>query len=398
MAKSALRRRKAKTQVVRSGLKGPARVDARTKNLTRRLAEGDVAVIDHCDLDQVAAEALVAAKPVAVLNAAASSSERFPNLGPETLVKAGLPLIDGLGPAIMAVKEGTQLVVVPKTGEVYAGSDLVGRGTVQTAASVAAAMERAREGMSAQLAAFAANTMTFLEQEYPVFLDRQEIPDIKTDLSGRHALIVVRGYRYREDLAVLRSYVREASPVIIGVDGGAYAVLEAGLKPAMIVGDMDSVSDKALRCGAELVVHAYRDGQAPGASRLEALGLPFAVFPVAGTSEDAAMLIADDKGADLIVAVGTHVTLVEFLDKGREGMASTFLTRLRIGGKLVDAKGVSQLYQHGVSNWQLAGLVAAGGVALVAAISATPAGQTLMGLMGAFFDDAWAWLRGVFGG
>ncbi|MDR1825132.1 MAG: thiamine pyrophosphokinase [Bifidobacteriaceae bacterium] len=395
-----LRRRRAASKAATHGpgLAGPARVDKRTKNLTRRLQEGDIAVIDHQDLDRVAAEALVAAKPRAVLNAAASSSERFPNLGPEILVKAGVPLVDNLGPDIMAVPEGTALRVVLRTGEVFEGAQLVAKGQVQTEASVAAAAERARRGMSTQLAAFAANTMSFLEQEYEVFLDRQEIPDIHTPMAGRHVLIVVRGYHYRQDLAVLRSYVREAKPVIIGVDGGADAVLEAGMHPTMIVGDMDSVSDKALRCGAELVVHAYRDGRAPGAKRLEELGLEYTTFPVAGTSEDAAMLIADDKGADLIVAVGTHVTLVEFLDKGREGMASTFLTRLRVGGKLVDAKGVSQLYQRGVSNGQLAALMAAGVVALVAAIGSTAAGRTLLALVQAAADDVFAWVRGWFGG
>jgi uncharacterized membrane-anchored protein len=172
-------------------------------------------------------------------------------------------------------------------------------------------------------------------------------------------------------------------------------VLEAGLKPTLIVGDMDSVSDKALRCGAELIVHAYANGRAPGAARLDDLGLSYTLLPMAGTSEDAAMIIADDLGARLIVAVGTHQTLLEFLDKGREGMASTFLTRLRVGGKLVDAKGVSRLYRRGVSNWQLIMLVAAGLVAVFAALTVTSAGQTALGLLGAFFDDSWAWIRQV---
>ncbi|MDR0365933.1 MAG: thiamine pyrophosphokinase, partial [Bifidobacteriaceae bacterium] len=245
------------------------------------------------------------------------------------------------------------------------------------------------------LSAFAANTMRFVEQESDQFLERQKIPQIATNLEGQTVLMVVRGYHYREDLMVLRSFVREKRPVIIGVDGGADAVLEAGLKPDLIVGDMDSVSDKALRSGAELIVHAYKDGRAPGALRLDELGLEYVLLPMAGTSEDVAMIVADDKGAALIVAVGTHQTLAEFLDKGREGMASTFLTRLRVGGKLVDAKGVSRLYRQGVSNWQLVWLVAAGLVAVFAALSVTSAGQTILGLMGAFFDDSWAWIKQV---
>ncbi len=162
----------------------------------------------------------------------------------------------------------------------------------------------------------------------------------------------MRGYHYKEDLQTLRHYIREYRPVLIGVDGGADALIEAGHQPDLIVGDMDSVSDDALRCGAEIVVHAYRDGRAPGLERVRALGVEPVVFPATGTSEDVAMLLADDKGASLIVAVGTHVTLVEFLDKGRSGMASTFLTRLRVGGKLVDAKGVSRLYRARISSLQ----------------------------------------------
>ncbi|MDR2252468.1 MAG: thiamine pyrophosphokinase [Bifidobacteriaceae bacterium] len=387
-------RRRAKTGVD-SGVAGPARVGARTKRLTGRLRPGDIAVIDHADLDRLAAEELAATRPAAVLNAARSASSAFPNLGPEILVNAGIPLVDGLGEAVMTIPEGREVVVDLTTGEVRQGGALVATGQPQGATSVAEAQAAAREGLSEQIAAFAANTMAYLEQEAAQFLDRQAVPDVRTEMDGCTVLIVVRGYHYREDLDVLRPFVRESRPVIIGVDGGADAVVEAGLKPTLIVGDMDSVSDAALRCGAELVVHAYPDGRAPGAERLDRLGLEYRVVPMVGTSEDVAMLIADDKGAALIVAVGTHLTLLEFLDKGRAGMASTFLTRLRVGAKLVDAKGVSRLYRRGVSNWQLAALLLAGMVALGAAVGSTASGQTQLGLIGAVFDDLWAWLKGV---
>ena len=168
--------------------------------------------------------------------------------------------------------------------------------------------------------------------------------------TGGTSLIVVRGYHYREDLATLRPYIREYRPVLIGVDGGADALLEAGYRPDLIVGDMDSVSDDALtlRRRDRRARLPRRPGARPGAGRSE-LGSEAVVFPATGTSEDVAMLLADDKGAALIVAVGTHATLVEFLDKGRAGMASTFLTRLRVGSKLVDAKGVSRLYRSRIS-------------------------------------------------
>jgi uncharacterized membrane-anchored protein len=378
------------------GLAGPARVDPRTKALTKRLRPGDIAVIDHLDIDRVSAEALVACGPAAVLNAARSTSGRYPNLGPEILLEAGIPLVDDLGPDVMAITEGHAVRVLD--GAVYDGETLVAEGVLQTAETVAAAMEEARAGLSVQLESFAANTTDYLRRERDLLLDGVGVPDIDTDIDGRQVLIVVRGYHYKEDLVTLRPYIREYRPVLIGVDGGADAILDAGWTPDLIVGDMDSVSDRALRCGAEVVVHAYRDGRAPGLARVEQLGVGHVVFPATGTSEDVAMLLADDKGAELIVAVGTHATLVEFLDKGRSGMASTFLTRLRVGSKLVDAKGVSRLYRQRISNTQLVLLVLAGLLALAVALAATEAGQTLIALVGARLDDVFSWIRGLFGG
>ena len=375
---------------------GPARIGARTKELTSRLNSGDVAVIDHVDIDRVAADALVSAAPVAVLNAAPSTSGRYPNTGPNILIEAGIVLVDGLGPAIMALDERADVQIVGN--EIFVDGEVVAKGTYQTPETVAADQAAAREGLSAEIERFAENTMTYLRRERDLLLDGVGVPDIRTSIEGRHVLIVVRGYHYREDLALLRSYIRENRPVLIGVDGGADAILDEGWQPDMIVGDMDSVSDRALACGAEIVVHAYRDGKAPGLERVKALGVEPVVFPATGTSEDITMLLADDKGAELIVAVGTHATLVEFLDKGRSGMASTFLTRLRVGGKLVDAKGVSRLYRTRISNTQLTLLSGAGVAAVLAALASTSAGQTFFGLIGARIDDVVSWITHLFGG
>lgn len=378
------------------GVVGVARVDHRTKDLTKRLQPGDVAVIDHMDIDKVSAEALVACRPVAVVNAALSTSGRYPNMGPEIIVAAGIPLVDDVGTQVMTLLVEGRLVRIEGAG-IHVGDLLVAEGQEQSAESVATAMEEARAGLAVQLESFAANTMEYLRQERALLLDGVGVPDIVTRLEGRQVLIVVRGYHYKEDLATLRPYIREFRPILIGVDGGADAIVDAGYRPDMIVGDMDSVSDRTLRCGAEVVVHAYRDGRAPGLERVQQLGVDPVVFPATGTSEDVAMLLADDKGASLIVAVGTHATLVEFLDKGRAGMASTFLTRLRVGGKLVDAKGVSRLYRQRISNLQLAVLVMAGLVALGVALSVTETGQTLLGLLGARLDDVISWIGGLFG-
>jgi uncharacterized membrane-anchored protein len=370
------------------------RIDGRTKDLTKRLKSGDIAVIDHQDLDRVSAEALLGCKPLAVVNAAPSISGRYPNMGPEILVDAGVPLLDNVGKDVMAaLVDGQSARLDGDT--LYAGEVVVAKGTLLDHDIVAAAMIEARAGLAVQLEAFAANTMEYLRRERALLLDGVGVPDIATVIDGRHALVVVRGYHYKDDLETLRSYIREYRPVLIGVDGGADALLEAGHRPDLIVGDMDSVSDATLGCGAEIVVHAYRDGRAPGLERVRKLGLDSVLFPATGTSEDVAMLLADDKGASLIVAVGSHATLVEFLDKGRSGMASTFLTRLRIGGKLVDAKGVSRLYRSRISNLALVVMLLVGMFALFVALSATPAGTTMLQLVAARWDDAWSFILGL---
>ena len=381
------------------GVSGVARVDRRTKNLTKRLKPGEIAIIDHVDLDRVSAEALVACGAGAVVNVRPSVSGRYPNLGPEILVEAGIPLVDAVGADLLSeVHEGERLRVDGST--IYrdgsADSVPIGKGNLQTEDSLAGLMDAARQGLSAQLEAFAANTMEYLKRERDLLLDGVGVPDIETRIRGRHVLIVVRGYDYKEDLAMLGHYIREYRPVLIGVDGGADALLETGLKPDLIVGDMDSVSDAALRSGAELVVHAYRDGRAPGLERLAHLGLRGVAFPATGTSEDVAMLLADDKGAALIVAVGTHATLVEFMDKGRSGMASTFLTRLRVGSKLVDAKGVSRLYRSRIPAWTLVLLLVGCVLAVIVALAATPTGQAYLDVVGSWWDRFLFWLRGLF--
>ncbi|PZS03268.1 MAG: hypothetical protein DLM56_09765 [Pseudonocardiales bacterium] len=377
------------------GVAGVARLDRRTKALTGRLHAGDVAIIDHVDLDRVSADALVAARVGAVVNASPSISGRYPNLGPEILVAAGIPLLDDVGPDVFgAVREGTMVRVDEDT--LYAGEDEIATGTPQDMDTIAIAMVAAKAGLSSQLEAFAANTMEFMKRERALLLDGVGVPDITTKLDGRHVLVVVRGYDYKDDLAALRPYIREYRPVLIGVDGGADALREAGHRPDLIVGDMDSVSDDMLRCGAEVVVHAYPNGRAPGLERVQDLGIEAVTFPAAGTSEDVALLLADEKGAELIVTVGTHWTLTEFLDKGRGGMASTFLTQLRVGGKLVDAKGVSRLYRSRISAPVLLLLVLAALIAMGAALAVSDAGRTYLDLL----EDRWHsfvfWLQGLF--
>ena len=377
------------------GLTGTVRLDRRTKNLTKRLRPGDIALIDHVDIDRVSADSLVAGKVGAVVNAAPSISGRYPNLGPGILVDAGIPLLDGVGKEAFArLKEGA--VGRVEGNRLFVGDEVVAEGVRQDTDSVAAAMAEARTGLSAQLEAFATNTMEYMKRERALLLDGVGVPDVTTTIDGRHVLVVVRGYDYKEDLQALRPYIRDYRPVLIGVDGGADALKEAGYQPDMIIGDMDSVSDSVLRCGAEVVVHAYPDGRAPGLQRVQDLGVDAITFPAAATSEDIAMLLADEKGASLIVAVGTHATLVEFLDKGRGGMASTFLTRLRLGGKLVDAKGVSRLYKSRISTPTLVLLVLAAFLAIGSTLAVSTAGRVYLDLLIDQWDSFVFWLENLF--
>jgi uncharacterized membrane-anchored protein len=375
------------------GLLATARLDRRTKNLTKRLKAGDIAIIDHTDLDRVAADALVRSQVAAVINVVPSISGRYPNQGPQVLMDAGIPLVDDVGPDVFdLVKEGQLVRLEGET--LYLAEAVVAKGTRQTPESVAEDMTAAKEGLAEQLKAFVSNTFEYINRDSELLAEGIRMPRLQTKLAGRHALVVARGYRYHEDLKALRSYIREFKPVIIGVDGGANALMEAGYWPHMIVGDMDSVSDKALNSGAELVVVAYRNGHAPGLPRVQDLGLESVTCPAPGTSEDVAVLLADEAGASLIVTVGMRYGLVEFLDKGRSGMASAVLTRIRVGDKIVDAKGVSRLYQSRISGKAL-GVLAIAALVPIIALAWTPVGKIYVGYLGLALRQLWYWLTGL---
>ena len=365
-------------------VRGRAMVGRRTKDLTKQLRPGDVAIIDHLDLDRVAAEGLVLAEPAAVVNASASISGRYPNPGPLLLAAAGIPLIDGVGPEIIdAVMDGRQVTI---EGDTVTCGEQTWTGSRQSIETLEAKIQEARASMGAELERFAENTLEYLRRESHLVLDEPNVPDVPVDMVGRHVLVAVRGPDYREDLNALRQagYLSEMDPVLIAVDGAADALMAIGRKPDIIIGDFDSVSEQALRSGATLVVHAYagRETTAPGAVRLDELGLPYLVYASEGTSEDIAMLLAWERGASLIVAVGTHSSMAEFFDKGRAGMASTFLVRMKVGQILVDAKGVSRLYQSRVRKGDMVLLVAA---ALFALLVVTAVSQPAR----LFLDNIW---------
>jgi uncharacterized membrane-anchored protein len=368
---------------------GPLKKGRRTKLLVKHLRRGDVALIDHQDLDRVSAEELIAAGVGAVLNCDASSSGSYPNLGPQLLVEAGILLLDLPDDALFdRLSDGDPVVVVAEDpavdlpgGEVLSRGQLLARGAVLDLERVRAETEARRSEIGEALERFAHNTIEHMREERELLAGRIELPRFGTDFRDRSTLVVVRGVEHQRDLRALRPFIRDMKPVIVAVDGGADALLEAGLKPDMIVGDMDSAGEAALRCGAELVVHSYPDGTAPGRRRLEAMGVNFKLVPAPGTSQDVAMLIAAEKGARLIVSVGSQFNLVEFLDRNRKGMSSTFLTRLRIGEILVDAKGVSRLYRPQPGLTPLLVVIAAGLVAMIAVVWMTPALRDVVNLL-----------------
>ncbi|HEV7861316.1 MAG TPA: putative cytokinetic ring protein SteA [Acidimicrobiia bacterium] len=369
---------------------GPARADRRTKDLVKRLCPGDIAVIDHADIDRVAAENLIRAAPSAVVNAATSFTGRYPHIGPLLIAEAGIPLIDDVGPGVLdLVDEGEELRLVGN--DLWRGELFLAAGQRQEAGDLARRVVRARSDMGAELEAFAINTLEYIRREAKLTFEPLVLPPLHTDFRGRHALVVVRGHDYRSDIAALRAYIREFQPVLVAVDGGADALLEVGLRPDIIIGDFDSVSEEALACGADLVHHVHPDGRAPGREQLLGFGVSYVEFVAEGTSEDVAMLLSAEAGAELIVAVGTHASMVEFLDKGRAGMASTFLTRLRLGPLLVDAKGVNRLYETRLRRRDLAMLIGAAVLAmLVVTIVSEPLHVFLSGLWVVIRDG---WLR-----
>lgn len=346
-------------------------VDKSTKNLVRRLKPGQIAVICHRDLDELGALSLINARARAIINAEVSISGKYPNLGPGLLWEKGIPLIDNVGVALLnRVKDGDELEVVGE--KIYLYGKQVARGQVMDAAKITREMGFAQRNLEAVLDGFIDNTMEYAKREKDFILGKLKLKQIGTDFKGRHALVVVRGKDYKRDLSTIRSYMKELRPVLIGVDGGGDALLEFGFIPDVIIGDMDSVSDRALKRCREIIVHGYLDGRAPGMERINQLGLKGQILACPGTSEDIAMLLAYENGADIIVAVGAHTSMIDFLEKGRKGMGSTFLTRLKIGDRLVDAKGVNKLYKENIRVKHIVGLVIAAMIPIAVAGATSP--------------------------
>jgi uncharacterized membrane-anchored protein len=386
----------ARSNQAKPGTTGIARVDRRTGDLLRRIGSGDIVVLDQVDLDRSTADALVDAEVTGVVNASPSISGRFPNLGPEIVVGAGITLIDGVGADVLrAVREGSKIRL--HEGGVFVGDKEVGRGTEHTVETIADLMIEAKAGMSAQLEAFSANTIEFLRRERTLILDGVGVPELKANIRHSQVLIVASGLDHVEDLRRLKRYITEHRPILIGVDGGADTLHHQGYRPNVIVGDPDRLSTDTLRSGAEVVVPAHFDGHAPGLERVQDLGIGAVTFPASGNPEDLALLLAETHGADLVVTVGFQATLHEFLDRGRSGSnPSTFLTRLKLGAKVVDGKAVATLHRSRVSVGAVVLLVLAAAIAVLVGLAVSGVGGVYVDWLVNTWHTFTNWLGGIF--
>jgi uncharacterized membrane-anchored protein len=379
----------------RPGVTGTARVDRDVDRLLRRIGPGDIVVMDALDLDRITADALVEADVVAVVNASPSISGRYPNLGPEVLVANGVTLIDDAGPEIFKkIKDGARIRL--NEGGVYTGDRRIALGTERTAEAIHDLMHEAKSGLVAHLEAFAGNTIEFIRSESPLLIDGMGIPDIDVDLHRRHVVIVAEESSAAEDLKGLKPFIKEYQPVLIGVGTGADVLRKGGYRPALIVGDPESMSVEVLRSGAQVVLPADADGHAKGLERIQDLGVGAMTFPAAGSAADLALLLADHHGASLIVTAGHTANIEEFFDRTRQqSLPSTFLTRLKVGEKLVDAKAVATLYRSRVSGGAIALLVLAMLVAVIVALWVSRADAAVLQYVSDYWDRFLLWVQGI---
>lgn len=377
-----------------SGLIGTARVDRRARSVLPRVSAGDIVVLDHLDMDRATAQAFVDAGVVAVVNASKFVSGRYPNLGPSVLLEAGVTLVEAGQGVLGAVRDGQELRLVD--GVLFDGDSQLASGRVVDADVLTEELESARGGLSAQLESFAHNTGEFLRREQDLLLHGRGVPRLRTRLAGRPVVVAVAGPEHRAELEGLRRYLREQHPALIGVNGGAEALMSIGRKPDVVVissqfatDPADRVSAKALRAAKDVVLVVDRGiGRTPTDS-LERLGVRPHRFETGASAEDAALMIASLADASLVIGAGVHASLDDFLDRQRGGVGGTFLTRLRVGPRLVDATAVPSLYAGRVRIWHLLLVVLAGLLAVVAAIAVTPVGQE-------WFDELWPALRDTF--
>ncbi|PWV69783.1 putative membrane-anchored protein [Nocardia neocaledoniensis] len=383
------------------GVTGIARVDRDTRRLLRRVSPGDVVVLDETDLDRHTADRLVEAGVVAVINTSPSISGRYPNLGPEVLVANGIVLMDTVSSdAFGKIKDGAKIRI--DEGIVYADKltkkepEVLVEGIEFDESAIADRMIEARNGLADHLDAFAGNTTEFVRTESGLLIDGIGVPDIELDLRNRHVVVIADGPGHLEELRRLKPFIKEYAPILIGVGRGADTLRKLKYTPDLIVGDPDEISTETLRSGAEMILPADTDGHAKGLERIQDLGIGATTFPSSGSPADLALMLADHHGASLIVLAGAPASLEDFFDRGRrDSNPATFLTRLKVGAKLVDAKAVSTLYRHRSSGAALALVVLAALVAIVVVILASHNGSEMLDWAIEYWNRFVLWVRGL---
>lgn len=377
-----------------TGVIGVARAERDNAQLSKKLKKGDIAVIDHIDLDRVHAEALVERGVRAVINVSSSTSGRYPNLGPQILSHAGILLIDAVSPEIWSgFKSGDKIRI--DAGVIYRGEQQIASGIELDDAKIAALLSSAQSGLSTQLESLAANSAEHLRREHKMLLEGSGVPRLRTTLRNRPAVVVSKAYEYEADLAEIKGYLKNHDAVLIGAGSGADALLDAGYTPDLVVGALSNLSDRALKECKEVVITST-SGQLTAIERLEKTGADAQTFVAAGSDEDLALVLADTNEASVIILAGGHTSLVDFLDRGPTDMSSTFLTRLRVGTRLVDAKAVAHFSQQRSRTWPILLLLAFALIAVGVAVAVTPVGDSWVTWTGHHLQDFFDWTRGLF--
>jgi uncharacterized membrane-anchored protein len=377
------------------GISGIARIDKNTKRLLSRVGPGDIVILDEVDLDRVTADALVAADVLAVVNASTSISGRFPNLGPELLAASGITLIDDVGVEVFKrIKDGAKIRV--DEGGLYSGERRLAKGTELGEREIADLMIDAKTGLVDHLEAFSGNTIEFIRSESPLIIDGVGVPDVDIRIEGRHVVVVADGPDHVADLKRLKPFIKEYQPLMVGVDGGADTLMDMGYRPDLVVGDPEGMKSATLKSGAQVVLPADPDGHAPGLERIQDLGIGAMTFPAAGSAADLALLLVNHHEAALIVTVGHAASIDEFFDRSlRESNPSTFLTRLKVGPKLVDSKAVATLYRSRVSGAAVALLILAALIAVIVAVLMSSAGTEVIDWAADQWDRLTDWVTRV---
>ncbi|MFI7671692.1 putative cytokinetic ring protein SteA [Nocardia sp. NPDC049526] len=384
------------------GLTGTARVDRNTRRLLKRVGPGDVVILDEMDLDRLTADRLVEAGVVAVVNTSPSISGRYPNLGPEVLAANGILLLDTVSSDAFRIKDGTKVRI--DEGVVYSDKlvkkepEVLVTGIELTESDIAERMIEARNGLADHLEAFAGNTIEFIRTESALLIDGIGVPELELNMKNRHVVVVADGPEHADDLKRLKPFIKEYAPIMVGVGRGADTLMKQGYRPDLIVGDPDEITTATLKSGAEMILPADTDGHAKGLERIQDLGIGATTFPSSGAASDLALLLAHHHGASLIVTAGAAASLDDFFDRGRrDSNPATFLTRLKIGTKLVDAKAVGTLYRNRASGTAIAMVVLAALVAVIVAMLASNMGTEALDWAADIWNRFTLWAEGLAG-